>query len=332
MTSVARQPPDGRAARVVVLDDYQGLARRFAPWDDLTDRIELVVIDHHVADDEVFLTLLRGADVVLAMRERTRFPRERLMRCNDLGLIVTRGMHNAAIDLDAAAEVGITVAGTQSPGMPTAELTWALILALARHVVAEDTALKSAGWQHTLGIELEGRTLGLIGLGKLGSRVAEIGKAFGMRVIAWSANLDPAHARAHGVEAVDRDELLAASDIVSIHTRLSDRTRGLIGATELALMKPSAYLINTSRGPIIEEGALVAALRESVIAGAGLDVFDVEPLPQQHPLRRLPNVVLTPHLGYVTEEGMATFYEEVVPIIGAWLDSDPVPRLPRSSP
>jgi len=317
--------------RVVVLDDYQGLAGRFGPWDELGERLELVVVDHHVADDDVLVAILAGADVVLAMRERTRFPRERLERMDNLGLIVTRGMRNAAIDLEAAAKAGITVAGTASPGMPTAELTWALILALARNVVAEDRALKSAGWQHTLGIELEGRTLGLIGLGKLGTRVAEIGKVFGMRVVAWSQNLDAEHAKAQGVEPVAKEELLATSDVVSIHTRLSDRTRGLIGRDEFAMMRSTAYLVNTSRGPIVDEAALVEALRRGVIAGAGLDVFDTEPLPVGHPLRSLDNVVLTPHLGYVTEEGMAAFYQEVVPIIADWMEGRPVPELPRDS-
>jgi phosphoglycerate dehydrogenase-like enzyme len=312
-----------------VLDDYQGLARRFGAWHELAQRIELVVVDTHLADDDVLVAALGGADVVLAMRERTRFPRERLERLDGLGLMVTRGMRNAAIDLDAAGELGITVAGTSSPGTPTAELTWALILALARHVVVEDRSLKAAGWQHTLGIELEGRTLGIIGLGKLGSRVAAIGQAFGMRVVAWSQHLDADRARARGVEPLGKDELLATSDVVTIHTRLSERTRGLIGADELATMRPTAYLVNTSRGPIVDEAALVAALREGVIAGAGLDVFDVEPLPVHHPLRTSPNVVLTPHLGYVTEEGMAGFYREVVPIIADWLDGRAVRQLPR---
>lgn len=322
-----RTPPVGRPAKVVVLDDYQGLARRFGAWHTLGDRIDLVVADHHVADDALLVPMLAGADVVVAMRERTRFPRRRLEQLDDLGLLATRGLRNAAIDLDAAKDLGITVGGVDTPGTSTAELTWALILALARRIVDEDRAVKAGGWQHTLGIELEGRTLGVIGLGKLGARVAAIGQAFGMRTVAWSQNLDPGHAEALNVAPVTFEGLLEAGDVVSIHTRLSDRTRGLIDAAALARMQPHALLINTSRGPIIDEGALVAALRDRTIGGAGLDVYDVEPLPVAHPLRVLPNVVLTPHLGYVTEESMGVFYRDVVPLIEAWLDGRPVPTL-----
>jgi phosphoglycerate dehydrogenase-like enzyme len=251
----------------------------------------------------------------MAMRERTPFPRERLERLPNLKLLVTTGMGNAAIDMEAARELGITVAGTGGTPTHTAELTWALILALARHIPAEDRAVREGGWQHTVGLELAGRTLGVIGLGRLGSQVARIGEAFGMEVIAWSQNMDT---------PLTKKELLQRSDIVTIHVRLSERTRGLIGAAELALMKPTAYLVNTSRGPIVDEAALLDALQQGRIAGAGLDVYDIEPLPPDHPLRSAPNTVLTPHVGYVTDASYRVFYSDAVEDIAAWLRGDPV--------
>jgi phosphoglycerate dehydrogenase-like enzyme len=249
------------------------------------------------------------------MRERTPFPRERLERLPNLKLLVTTGMGNAAIDTEAARELGITVAGTGGTPTHTAELTWGLILALARHIPDEDRAVRAGGWQHTVGFELAGRTLGVIGLGRLGSQVARIGEAFGMNVIAWSQNMDT---------PLTKEELLRRADVVTIHVRLSERTTGLIGADELALMKRTAYLINTSRGPIVDEDALLAALRDGQIAGAGLDTYDIEPLPADHPLRSAPNTVLTPHVGYVTDASYARFYEDAVEDIAAWLRGEPI--------
>lgn len=310
--------------KVVVLDDYQDVARRFGPWDQLADAIELSVVGNHIDDAEELIARLAGAQVIVAMRERTPFDRQRLERLTDLRLLVTTGMANAAIDFEAARDLGITVCGTASPPGPPAELTWALILAVTRNVCREDQAVREGGWQHTIGPELAGRTLGVIGLGRLGSRVAAFAKAFDMRVLAWSANLDPAVAAAAGAEAVSKQTLLTDSDVVTLHLRLSDRTRGIIGAAELAAMRPTAYLVNTSRGPLVDEQALVAALRSERIAGAGLDVFDTEPLPVDHPLRSLPNVVVTPHLGYVSTGTYATYFREAVEDIAAWLEGAPV--------
>lgn len=295
--------------RIAILDDYQDVARRFADWDGLDAEV-VVFTEHH--DD---IDHLEPFDVIMAMRERTPFPRERLERLPNLRLLVTTGMGNAAIDTEAARELGIAVAGTGGTPTHTAELTWALILALARHVPAEDAAVRAGGWQHTVGVELSGLTLGVIGLGRLGSQVARIGEAFGMNVIAWSQNMDT---------PLTKQELLRRSDVVTIHVRLSERTTGLIGAEELALMKPTAYLINTSRGPIVDENALLDALHNKAIAGAGLDTYDIEPLPADHPLRSAPDTVLTPHIGYVTDASYEVFYGEAVEDIAAWLRGEPI--------
>jgi phosphoglycerate dehydrogenase-like enzyme len=295
--------------RVAVLDDYQDVARRFADWDSLDAEV-VVFTEHH--DD---IRHLEPFDVIMAMRERTPFPRERLQRLPNLKLLVTTGMGNAAIDTEAARELDITVAGTGGTPTHTAELTWGLILALARHIPQEDRAVRDGGWQHTVGFELAGATLGVIGLGRLGSQVARVGEALGMEVIAWSQNMDT---------PLTKEELLRRSDIVTIHVRLSERTTGLIGAQELALMKPTAYLINTSRGPIVDEDALLAALRNNEIAGAGIDVYDTEPLPQDHPLRSAPNTVLTPHIGYVTTASYTRFFQDAVEDIAAWQRGEPI--------
>jgi phosphoglycerate dehydrogenase-like enzyme len=295
--------------RIAILDDYQDVARRFGDWNALDAEV-VVFSEHHEDVDH-----LEPFDVIMAMRERTPFPRERLERLPNLRLLVTTGMGNAAIDAEAARELGITVAGTGGTPTHTAELTWALILALARHVTEEDAAVRAGGWQHTVGLELAGRTLGVIGLGRLGSQVARIGEAVGMQVIAWSQNLDT---------PLTKEELLRRSDVVTIHLRLSERTRGLIGAEELALMKPTAYLVNTSRGPIVDEGALLEALRDGTIAGAGIDVYATEPLPLDHPLRSAPNTVLTPHIGYVTDASYARFYADAVEDIAAFLRGEPL--------
>jgi phosphoglycerate dehydrogenase-like enzyme len=286
--------------RVAVLDDYQGVAEAIAPWDQLGPGFEVTFFSDHLDGEDALAQRLEPFDVIVAMRERTPFPATLIARLARLRLLVTTGMRNDSIDVGAARERGIAVCGTGGITASTAELTWALILAVARHVPAEDANVRAGGWQVTVGTELEGRTLGIIGLGRLGSRVAGIGQAFGMTTIAWSQNLDPAHAGSLGVEPVTLPDLLGRSDVVTIHLRLSDRTRGLIGAVEIAAMRSHAVLVNTSRGPIVDEAALLAALQEGRLGGAGLDVFDVEPLPPDHPLRHAPRTVLTPHIGYVT--------------------------------
>ncbi len=308
--------------RVAVLDDYQGVALRFAGWDGLEAEVE--VFSDHLAGDAEVVGRLAPFEVVVAMRERTPFTRARLERLENLKLLVTTGMRNASIDLEAARERGVVVCGTGSLGPPTAELAWGLILALTRQIPAEDARMRAGGWQHTIGPELAGHTLGLLGLGRLGSRMARIARAFEMETIAWSQNLTPERAAEAGVEAVAKDELFRRADVLTIHLVLSDRTRGLVGAPELALMKPSAYLVNTSRGPIVDEAALLDALHSGRIAGAGLDVYDTEPLPPQHPLRFAPNTVLTPHIGYVTTGTYEVFYREAVEDIAAWRAGAPV--------
>jgi phosphoglycerate dehydrogenase-like enzyme len=310
--------------RVAVLDDYQRVALQYGDWERLRGRAEVEVFADHLAGDDEVVARLAPFEVVVAMRERTPFTRERLERLENLRLLVTTGARNASIDLQAARERGVTVCGTGYFGSPTAELTWGLILALTRRICAEDARVRAGGWQHTIGPELAGRTLGLVGLGRLGTQMAGIARAFEMDVIAWSQNLTAERAAEAGVEAVEKRELFRRADIVSVHLVLSERSRGLVGAAELALMKPTAYLINTSRGPIVDEAALLAALHEGRIAGAGLDVYNVEPLPPQHPLRFAPNTVLTPHIGYVTTGTYDVFYRDAVEDIAAWLDGAPV--------
>jgi phosphoglycerate dehydrogenase-like enzyme len=267
---------------------------------------------------------LKEFEIVVAMRERTPFPRSLLERLPRLKLLITTGMRNASIDIKAAADRGITVCGTGGVGYPTAELTWGLILALLRRIPQEDRATRAGQWQVSLGVGLRDKVLGMIGLGNLGSQVATVGKAFQMQVLAWSQNLTAERAAQFGATLVTKDELLSRADIVTIHLVLSERTRRLLGARELALMKPTAYLINTSRGPIVEEQALVEALEKKTIAGAALDVYDEEPLPLDHPLRRLENTVITPHVGYVTAEGYRVFYGHAVEDIQAFLRGQPV--------
>jgi phosphoglycerate dehydrogenase-like enzyme len=313
--------------RVAVLDDYQGVALELGPWEELGDAVEVTAFGDHLAGDDELVARLAGFDAVVAMRERTPFTRARLERLPRLRLLVTTGMANASIDLEAARERGVVVCGTGGLASPTAELTWALILGLTRRVCAEDRAIRAGGWQQTIGPELAGRTLGVIGLGRLGARVAAIAQAFEMEVLAWSQNLDPGRAAELGVQAVARDELLRRADVVTIHLRLSERTRGLIGAAELARMRPTAYLVNTSRGPIVDEAALLAALESGTLAGAALDVYDTEPLPTGHPLRTAPNTLLTPHIGYVTTGSYAIYYHDAVQDIAAFLDGEPVRTL-----
>jgi phosphoglycerate dehydrogenase-like enzyme len=310
--------------RVAILDDYQDVALRMADWKSLPSDTEVVTFRDHLHDTDAVAKRLADFDVVVAMRERTAFPRALLERLPKLRLLVTTGMRNASIDVRAATERGITVCGTSGLPYPTAELTWGLVLALFRRIPAEDRATRDGRWQTTLGLGLNGKTLGVIGLGTLGSRVARYGRAFEMEVLAWSQNLTPERAAEVGATLVGKDELLARSDVVSIHLVLGDRTRGLIGARELGLMKRTAYLVNTSRGPIVDEAALVRALQDGTIAGAGLDVFEPEPLSLDHPFRRLPNTVITPHLGYVTEETYRIFFGHAVEDVQAFLRGEPV--------
>ncbi len=310
--------------RVAILDDYQGVARRMADWASLPAGTEVAVFADHLNDLGAVATRLADFDAAVAMRERTAFPRALLERLPRLKLLVTTGMRNASIDVAAAVERGIVVCGTSGLPYPTAELTWGLILSLFRRIPVEDRATREGRWQVSCGLGLNGKTLGVVGLGGLGSRVAKVGRAFEMDVIAWSQNLTAARAAEVGATLVTKDELLARADVVSIHLVLGDRSRGLIGARELSQMKRTAYLINTSRGPIVDEVALVAALRAGTIAGAGLDVYDDEPLPLGHALRDLPHTVITPHLGYVTEEGYRIFYGHALEDVKAWLAGQPV--------
>jgi len=311
--------------RCAILDDYQNVARGFADWSKVEGDVEIKVFCEHLGAADKVVAALKGFDIICAMRERTAFPRAVIEALPDLKLLVTTGMRNASIDLDAAKACGVVVCGTPSFGNATAALAAGLMLELVRRIGYENARLKAgAAWQTTIGLDLEGLTLALLGLGRLGTRMADIGRAFRMNVIAWSQNLTPEKSAAASVEYVERDDLFRRADFLSIHVQLSQRTRGLIGARELGLMKPSAYLINTSRGPIIEEAALVAALRERRIAGAGLDVFDIEPLPAAHPFRKLDNAVLTPHLGYVVEQNYRAFFAGTVEDIRAFIDGKPV--------
>lgn len=315
--------------RCAILDDYQHAALRAADWSPITDRVELVTFHQPFPSQDELVSALHGCQIAVIMRERTPFPASVFRRLPELRLLVTTGMRNASVDLQAAGEGGVVVCGTASSSAAPAELTWALLLALARQLPREDQAFHTGGpWQSTVGADLEGRRLGLLGLGKIGGRVAKVGQAFGMEVAAWSQHLTPKRAAAAGVTwSASKEELLETSDFVSIHLVLSDRTRGLLGAAELRRMRPTAYLINTSRAPIVEENALVEALRSGWIAGAGLDVFEQEPLPVDHPLRGLPNVLGTPHLGYVTHGNYATYYREAVEDIAAYLDGAPIRTL-----
>ena len=310
--------------KIAVLDDYQNVALDMADWEGLPGEASVAVFRHHLAYEDDLVHRLRPYGIIVAMRERTPFPRSLIERLPNLKLLITTGMRNASFDMDAAADHGVTVCGTGGLPYPTAELTWGLILALVRKLPTEDAATRAGHWQVTMGEGLSGKTLGVIGLGRLGSQVATIGAAFGMHLLAWSQNLTAERTAEFDATLVSKEELLSSSDIVTIHLVLSDRTRGLIGRDELALMKPSAYLVNTSRGPIVDEAALVDALRSGAIAGAGLDVFDTEPLPRDHPLRTLPDTVLTPHMGYVTTETYRVFYGDAVENIKAFLAGSPI--------
>ncbi len=310
---------NGKNVTIAVLDDYQNVALRLADWSVLDGRAAVTVFDDHLADTDAVVERLKDFDVLCVMRERTPLPRATLERLPRLKLIVSTGARNAAIDVTAAAERGVAVAFTGYTSAPTIEMTWALILAATRHIVAENLAFRRGAWQQGLGIGLGGKTLGVLGLGRVGGAVAKVGAQFGMKVITWSPNMTPERAAEGGATAVSKEELLRQSDVLTIHMVLSPKTRGLLGADDLALMKTSSVLVNTSRGPLIDETALVNALTSRKIALAALDVFDVEPLPADHPLRSLENVLGTPHIGYVADDLYRTFYGDTVKAIDAWL-------------
>lgn len=305
--------------RVAVLDDYQQVARTSADWSPVEDRADLTVFHDHVHEHDALVRRLAPFDVLCVMRERTPLTAAVIAALPRLRLIASTGRTNASIDLNAAAAHDVEVINTGYSSTPTIEFTWAAILGLARDIAGEAASVRTGGWQTGLGTELGGKTLGILGLGRIGSKVARIGQAFGMQVIAWSENLQEETASALGVRRVSKQTLLSQSDFLTIHTRLSERTRGLIGNAELATMKPGARLINSSRGPIVDEAALVDALISGRIAGAAVDVYDTEPLPANHPFRDLPNVLATPHIGYVTEEMYRTFYGDSVRNIVDWL-------------
>ncbi|MFC9956957.1 D-2-hydroxyacid dehydrogenase family protein [Streptomyces nigra] len=316
--------------RCALLDDFQDVATGIVDWSQLADDVELVPFTTHFPDEDTLAAALADFDIVVTLRERVPFPASLLARLPRLKLLVASGMRNSVIDYAAAEAHGVTVCGTASSSTPPVELTWALLLGLARGIVEESQALRAGGpWQSTVGADLHGRRLGLLGLGRIGSRVAQVGLAFGMRVTAWSQNLTKEYADEVGVHlAAGKEELLADSDFVSVHLALSDRTRGMLGEPELALLKPTAYLINTSRAAIVDQDALLAALHEGRIAGAGVDVFDVEPLPADHPMRTAPRLLATPHLGYVSQANFTTYYGQAVENIQAYLAGSPVRRLP----
>jgi phosphoglycerate dehydrogenase-like enzyme len=307
--------------RIAILDDYQNAALEMADWSPLAGRAAITVFNDHLSHIDAVVDRLLPFDVVCVMRERTPLPRAVIERLPRLKLIASTGSRNASIDLEAATERGIVIAHTGYDKYPTIEMTWALILASARHVASENANLRTGGWQRAVGDGLKGKTLGVLGLGNIGSEVARIGGAFGMEVIAWSQNLTAEKAQTCGARLVSKAELFRNADILTIHLVLSDRTRTLVGAAELQAMKPSARLINTSRGPIVDEPALIEVLRERRIAAAALDVFDIEPLPVDHPFRSLENVLSTPHIGYVTRDLYRTFYGDTVKNITRWLDA-----------
>jgi phosphoglycerate dehydrogenase-like enzyme len=309
---------------VAVLDDYQGVALNMADWSALKDKAEITVFRDHLSDPGRVVERLRPFDVVCVMRERTPLPRLILEQLPNLKLICSTGSINASIDVAAAKEKGITVCGTRYTSHGAAEFTWALILAMVRNVAAESRSLRAGHWQTSIGGDLEGKTIGLMGLGRLGSATAKVALAFGMKVIAWSQNLTREVAEDRGARLVSKEDVLREADILSIHLVLSRRTKGIVGAPEIALMKPTAYLVNTSRGPVVDEQALIDALKNRTIAGAALDVYDTEPLPELHPFRSLDNVLATPHVGYVTKRTYELFYRDTVENIAEWLIGKPV--------
>lgn len=310
--------------RIAVLDDYQGVALELGDWSRIKADHEVVVFRDHIADDDKLIAALSGFDVVCMMRERTPIMKPQIDRLPNLKLIITTGAHNASLDVDAAKTRGITVCGTRSSGHATSELTIGLMLALSRRIVEQHESVRRGGWQVGLGEDVRGKTLGIIGLGKLGAQVGAIGKALGMNIAAWSQNLTDEKAAAGGAKRLSKEDLFRQSDFITIHYKLSPRSTGIVGAAEIALMKPTAFLINTSRGPLIDEKALIAALEAGRIGGAAIDVYDEEPLPADHPFRRLPRVITTPHVGYVSLENYRDYFREMVEDIEAWLAGKPV--------
>jgi phosphoglycerate dehydrogenase-like enzyme len=314
--------------RLSILDDYQGVALDMADWSPVRNRsVEIAVERHPFPDEDAVVRALAGSELVAAMRERTPFPKSVVDRLPKLKLLITTGMRNASFDMAALRDRGVVVCGTGGPGggnEDTAELAWGLILSAARRIAEDHQFMRQGGWQTRIGHRIAGKTLGVLGLGRLGSAVARVGLAFGMNVIAWSQNLTEERAREHGVERVEKDELFRRSDVLSVHLVLSPRSRGLVGPREIGLMKPSAILVNTSRGPICDTEAIIAALKEGRLSYAGFDVYDKEPLPLDHPLRSAPNVVLTPHIGYVTEENYRSSYPQIVENVQAFLDGKPI--------
>ena len=314
--------------RCAILDDYFNIALEIADWSAIADRVDVTVFDQPFASPEAVVSALKDFEIVCAMRERTAFPRAVLEALPKLKLLITSGMRNAAIDSEAAKERGVVLCGTQWSQDPTAPLTMGLILELTRGIGRENARMHAGEpWQKFCGIEIEGKTLGVVGLGKLGAKMAGLAKAFDMKVIAWSPNLTPERCKEVGVGYATKEELFATADVVTVHVVLSQRSRGLVGREDLARMKPTAYLVNTSRGPIVDEAALLDTLQQRKIAGAGVDVFSVEPLPVDHPFRKLDNMVVTPHLGYVSRDAFRAHYGQMVDGIGAWLKGEPLRRL-----
>src|ERR1700710_820540 len=314
--------------RCAILDDYINISQTVADWSKVADRVDVTVFNQPFANAETAASTLREFEIICAMRERTPFPRTVFAALPNLKLLITSGMRNAAIDMEAAKDHKVVLCGTQFARDPTAPLTMGLILELTRNIGRESARMHAGEpLQKFVGLEIEGRTLGIVGLGKLGSKVAKLAQAFGMNVIAWSPNLTPERCKEVGVGYASKEELFATADIVTVHVVLSQRSRGLVGRDDLARMKPTAYLVNTARGPIVDEAALLETLQQRRIAGAGIDVFSVEPLPVDHPFRKLDNIVLTPHLGYVTEEGFRNHYTQMVEGIDAWFKGEPVRRL-----
>ena len=310
--------------KLAILDDYQGTARDMADWSELPAGVEVTFFHDHIVDENQLVERLKDFDMVQGMRERTPFPSSVLSRLPNLRLLITTGRRNASFDIEAASELGITVCGTNGGGEGPTELTWGLILAMLRHIPEEDQRSRAGSWGTTIGVGIKGKTLGLIGLGHMGSLVAKVATAFDMKIIAWSQNMTQERAEECGATLVDKETLFKESDIVSIHLVLSDRTRGLVGASDLALMKPSAYIVNISRGPIIDENSLIDVLERKAIAGAALDTFDIEPLPKDHPLFKTPNTLICPHLGYVIDDSYEAFYAGVIENVRAFTSGEPV--------
>ncbi|SUZ54286.1 uncharacterized protein METZ01_LOCUS7140 [marine metagenome] len=310
--------------KLAVLDDYQGTAKDLADWSKLPSGTEVEFFQNHIVEEDQLVERLKDFDMVMGMRERTPFTRSILSRLPKLRLLITTGRRNASFDVEAASELGITVCGTNGRGEGPTELTWGLILAMVRHIPEEDQRSREGSWGTTIGVGVKGKTLGLIGLGHIGSLVARVGVAFDMRIIAWSQNMTAERANECGATLVDKKTLFKESDIVSVHLVLSDRSRGLVSASDLSMMKPSAYLVNISRGPIVDEEALIDVLERRAIAGAALDTFDVEPLPKDHPLFKTPNTLICPHLGYVIDESYQAFYTGVIENVRAFASGEPV--------